>query len=224
MRILIVEDEQKLAGAMKQGLERHGFAADYVTDGETAERRIEIHHVDYDLIILDLLLPKKTGLEVCRATRARGIRTPILILTARSGTDDKIGLLDAGADDYLTKPFSFEELIARIRALLRRPSETLPPKLELRDVVLDPSTHEVYRKNRKIPLTVKEFTILEYLMRHPNQVLSRENIISHVWGFDFDSFSNVVDVHIKNLRKKIEPQGYEKLVETIAGVGYRISA
>jgi len=221
MRILIVEDEEVLAQSLKKGLEKEGYAVDYVTDGETAQRRIELYSNEYDLIVLDLMLPKKDGMSICRDVRAQGIKNPILVLTARHETSDKINALDCGADDYLVKPFSLEELLARVRALLRRPNESLPTDLKIQDVTMNLATRKVYRGNKEIDLTVKEFALLEYLMRHPNQVLNRNQILDHIWGFDFDSFSNVVDVHMKNLRKKIENR-HGKLIETIRGVGYKI--
>ena len=222
MRILIVEDEEKLAQSLKKGLEHEGFAVDYVTDGEAGERRITLGHNDYDAVVLDLMLPKKDGFEICKSVRAARITTPILVLTARDATDDKVAALDAGADDYIVKPFSLQELLARLRALLRRPEQALPVELELNDLRLNTTTRKVYRHEREIQLTLKEFGLLEYLMRHPNQVLTREQILDHLWDFAFDSFSNVVDVHMKNLRKKIDGDSPEKLLETIRGVGYRI--
>ncbi len=222
MRILIVEDEEKLAISLKKGLEKEGYAVDYVLDGESGQRRIETSHKDYDLVVLDLMLPKKNGFEVCKEVRDLGIVIPIIILTARDAIEDKVLALNSGADDYLVKPFAFEELIARIRALMRRPEQTLPAELKVRDLSLDTVTRKVYRKNQEISLTLKEFGLLEYLMRHPNQVLTREQILDHLWDFAFDSFSNVVDVHIKNLRKKIDGENNEKILETIRGVGYRI--
>lgn len=222
MRILIIEDEEKLAESLKKGLEKSGYAADYLTDGETGQRRIEVSHMNYDLIILDLMLPKKNGFEICQAVRKRGVMVPILILTARDMTDDKILALDSGADDYLVKPFSFEELLARIRALLRRPVEAMPTELTVRDILLKPTEREVWRGDRKIDLTLKEFELLHYLMRHPNEVLNREDIYLHLWDFEDNSFSNIIDVHVKNLRRKLEDHGAEKIVETVRGVGYRL--
>lgn len=222
MKILIVEDEEKLANSLKRGLEKEGYAVDYVLDGEAGQRRIELCRKDYDLIVLDLMLPKRNGFEVAKNVRDQHITTPILILTARDTTEDKILALDGGADDYLVKPFSFEELLARIRALLRRPEQTIPTELHVKDLTLNTATRRVTRSNREIPLTLKEFGLLEYLMRHPNQVLSREQILDHLWDFAFDSFSNVVDVHVKNLRKKVDNGHHDKLLETIRGVGYRI--
>ncbi len=222
MRVLVVEDEEKLAKTLKKDLEKEGFAVDYIMDGESGQRRIETSHKDYDLVILDLMLPKKNGFEVCRDVRASNIVLPIIILTAKDAVEDKVLALNSGADDYLVKPFAFEELLARIRALLRRPEQTLPAELKIKDLSLNMSTRKVYRKDKEIPLTLKEFGLLEYLMRHPNQVLTREQILDHLWDFAFDSFSNVVDVHIKNLRKKIDGDSSEKILETIRGVGYRL--
>jgi DNA-binding response OmpR family regulator len=223
MKILIVEDEERLAKLIKKALEKEGFAADYVTDGEAAETRIEICHKDYDLVILDLMLPKKDGLEVCRSIRSKEINIPVLVLTAKFDVDDKVKTLDAGADDYLVKPFSLEELVSRIRALLRRPPQTIPTVLKTQDLTLNNATRKVTRGNKEIKLTVKEFAILEYLMRNPNQVISRSQILDHLWGSDFDSFSNVIDVHVKNLRKKISNGSRRRIIETIRGIGYRIS-
>jgi len=222
MKILIIEDNEKLAKSVKKGLEQEGYAADYLTDGEAGQRRIEVNSEDYDLVILDLMLPKRDGLAVCRNWRDQDIVIPVIMLTAKDTIEEKIVGLDSGADDYLVKPFSFEELLARIRALLRRPPEVLPVQLKIHDLVLDNTTRKVFRGKREIKLTNKEFALLEYLMRHPNQVLDREQLISHVWDFAFDSFSNLVDAHIKNLRKKLESKNDEKILETIRGVGYRI--
>ena len=222
MRILIVEDEENLAISLKMGLEKNGYAADYITDGEVAMHRMELFRNNYDIIILDLMLPKVNGFEICTKARSLGITVPILVLTARDSVDDKIAALDAGADDYMVKPFSFEELLARVRAILRRPDDTLPNKLKIGDILLDPSTRKVFLKNRDVFMTLKEFSILEYLMRHPNQVLNREQILDHIWDFNFDSFSNVIDVHIKNIRKKINDGQNKTTLETVRGVGYRL--
>jgi DNA-binding response OmpR family regulator len=222
MRILIVEDEEKLAISLKKGLEREGFSADYVLDGEEAEKRITYHHGDYDVIMMDVMLPKKDGYAICKEIRSVGIDTPVLMLTAKSGTEDKIVGLDSGADDYLIKPFSFEELLARLRALLRRPHESLPKELRVDDLVLNTVTRTVIRREKEITLTLKEFELLEYLMRNKDRVLNREQILSHAWDFNFDSFSNVIDVHIKNLRRKVDGPYAKKLIETVRGVGYRI--
>ena len=170
---------------------------------------------------MDWMLPKKDGIEVCKAVRAQGIKTPILMLTARFDTTDKVNALDMGADDYLVKPFSLEELIARIRALLRRPQVALPTILKIQDIELDLSTRRVTVNSKEIKLTVKEFALLEYMMRNPNQVINRNQILDHLWGFDFDSFSNVVDVHMKNLRKKLNNRK-NKVLETVRGIGYKM--
>lgn len=221
MRILIVEDEEKLAESVKTYLEKEGYAADIVLDGDTAERRIRVSRKDYDLVVLDLMLPKKSGYEVCKAIRAAKIDIPIIILTGKDSVEDKTALLDSGADDYLTKPFHLPELSSRIRALLRRPKEVLPVEIKVHDVTLNTTTRTVYRGGKLISLTLKEFNLLEYLMRNVNQVLSRDQLTSHVWDFAFDSFSNIVDVHIMNIRKKIgDPKG--KIIETVRGVGYWI--
>ncbi|MFA6098343.1 MAG: response regulator transcription factor [Patescibacteria group bacterium] len=222
MKILIIEDQENLANLIKDGLNAEGFTADIVFDGEAGLSRIEFHHASYDLIILDIMLPKKDGFEVCRETRADNIMTPILILTSKDSPDDVIKGLNAGADDYLIKPFSFEVLLARIKAILRRPKETLPPELKIRDIRLNPTTREVVKDGKKIALTLKEFSLLEYLMRHKNQAVNREQIISNLWDFAFDSFSNIVDVHVTNLRKKL---GDTKatVIETVRGIGYRLN-
>lgn len=220
MRILVVDDEVSLAKSLEKSLENEGYAVDVITDGKTAQRRIEVSHDEYDLIILDLMLPEIDGFEICKNVREKDIEVPILVLTARFDINDRVNALDAGADDYMVKPFSLAELSARIRALLRRPREKLPSELQVQDLVLDPTTREVRWNDRSVDLTKKEFSILEHLMRHPNQVMSRTQILDHVWDYDFDSFSNIVDVHVKNLRKKLDARG--SLIETIRGVGYRI--
>ena len=222
MRVLIVEDQENLAKLIKSGLEAEGFAADYVLDGETAQLRIDLNHDDYDLIILDIMLPKKSGTEICKSARDKKITTPILMLTAKDGVDDIITGLNVGADDYLIKPFSFHVLLARIRAILRRPKTSLPIELKIKNLTLNTTTKKVFKNNKELKLTLKEYGLLEYLMRHPNQVLNREQILSNIWDFAFDSFSNVVDVHITNLRKKLGDKN-GKIVETIRGIGYRIN-
>ncbi len=221
MRILLVEDNQKLNASLKEGLEQEGYAVDSLFDGLLAERRIELQSTDYDLVILDVMLPGKDGLAVCRASRERNIVLPIILLTAKDTTKDKILGLDAGADDYLIKPFSFDELLARLRALLRRPKPLVPDRLELGPIVLDAQTKEVRLSNERVPLTLREYSILEYLMRHPDQIVSREQIMTHVWDQSFDSFSNVVDVHIKNIRKKLTTYGPH--LQAIRGVGYTLA-
>lgn len=223
MRVLIIEDEEKLARALKTGLEREGFAVDYLLEGESGQQRIEMYRSDYDVVVLDLMLPGKNGFEVCREVRDKGITLPILILTARDTIDDKVLALDNGADDYIVKPFAFDELLARVRALLRRPKEVLPATLQIDDLVLDPTRREVSRNGEKIELTLKEFELLYCLMRQPGRVFSREDIFSNLWDFADNSLSNVIDVHIKNLRRKIaDEENDQKLLETVRGVGYRI--
>lgn len=220
MRVLIIEDQENLAKLIKSGLEAEGFAADYVLDGKAGQSRLELLHDNYDLILLDIMLPYKNGIEICREARANNITTPIIILTARDGKNEIIDGLNAGADDYVVKPFSFEVLLARIRAVLRRPQAVIPAELKLADIKLNSTDRKVYRDGQEIKLTLKEFGLLEYLMRHANQAVNREQITSSLWDFAFDSFSNVVDVHINNLRKKIGDQG-GKILETIRGIGYR---
>lgn len=222
MKILVVEDQQNLVDLIKNGLETEGFAVDYALDGEKAQKRIELHWKEYDLVILDVMLPKLEGTEVCRNIRAKNIDVPVIMLTARDQNEDIINGLNVGADDYLIKPFSFDILLARIRALLRRPKEAIPMEIKAQDIILNCTTKKVFRKNREINLTLKEFGLLEYFMRHPNQVLSREQILSNLWDFAFDSFSNVVEVHITNLRKKLGDGG-GKILETIYGMGYRLN-
>lgn len=221
MRILIVEDQENLAKLVKNGLESEGFAVDYVLDGETGFRRISMNHQDYDLVILDWMLPQKNGDEVCREVRAKKIDVPILMLTARDSAKDMIAGLEYGADDYLTKPFSFDVLVARIRAILRRPKSALPLELIAGDISLNPATKKVTRNGEEIKLTLKEFALLEYLMRNKGVAVTRDQILSNIWDFAFDSFANVVDVHITNLRKKLG-DSESKIVETVRGVGYRL--
>lgn len=223
MRILVIEDEKKLAQALKRGLEREGYAVDYVLDGDAGQRRVELYEKEYDLIILDLMLPKKSGATVCKNIRNKKITTPILILSAKGMIEDKTHLLDLGADDYLVKPFSFDELKARIRAILRRPDEAMPTELTVDGLSLNTATRKVYLNNREVQLTLKEFVLLEYLMRSKGRVLTREQIFDALWDFANDSFSNVIDVHIKNLRRKINDDSQNpKLLQTVRGVGYKM--
>jgi DNA-binding response OmpR family regulator len=221
MRILIVEDEEKLAEAVASGLTKKGYAVDIVNDGEKGLTRISLHRDDYDLVILDLMLPTMDGYEICKGVRELGITIPILVLTARNENETKIKLLLSGADDYLVKPFSFEELAARIHALLRRPSAAVPEVLTVGDIVVDTVQRTVERAGTPIELTLKEFGMLEYFMRHPNEVVNREDLLSHLWDFNYTSFSNVVDVHVKNLRNKLDRPGDESVLETVRGIGYR---
>lgn len=225
MKVLIVEDEEKLAEIIKMGLKEKGFAADIVGTGLRGESRIVTCRKDYDIIILDLMLPEKNGFEVCKSVREQGVTTPIIILTARDSIEDKVLALNSGADDYLVKPFAFSELLARLQALLRRPREALPQILTVKDITLNPSTREVVKGGKSIDLSLKEFELLQYLMRHPGQVMGREDIFVHLWDFADSSLSNVIDVHIKNLRKKLnEGHGGDSIIETVRGVGYTIKA
>jgi DNA-binding response OmpR family regulator len=222
MRVLIAEDEPHMARTLKKGLEREGYAVDCEADGERAWVRLQMSLDDYDLVILDVMLPGMSGLDLCRALRTASIPVPVLMLTARDATEDKIVGLDSGADDYLVKPFDFDELLARMRTLLRRPRETLPPELVVGDLVIDPVRRSATRAGKEIELTTKEFTLLEFLARNAGLVLTREQIIAHVWDAELDSFSNLVDVHVSNLRKKIDHGERVGLLETIRGVGYRL--
>ena len=223
MRILIVEDEVKLLKMLKDGLTAKGYAVDGLGDGQKAEKRIALNHDEYDLIILDLMLPQKGGLEICKGMRKINIATPVLILTANDNVESKVALFDAGADDYLVKPFKFEELLGRIRAITRRPKQVLATELKVSDVRLDPANLKVMRAGQEIKLTLKEFRILEYFMRNPNKVLSREDIVSNIWDFDYDSFSNVLDVFVNKVRNKIDKGRYNKLIETVHGIGYKLN-
>jgi DNA-binding response OmpR family regulator len=223
MKILVVEDQEKLAKSIKEGLEQHGYAVETVSDGKKALSLLEYGYYNYDLVILDVMLPSVSGIVICSTLRSKNIVIPVLMLTAKDTIDDRVDGLDAGADDYLVKPFDFKELVARIRALLRRPKETVHMELIVGDIVLNTITRKVTKRGIEVPLTVKEYAILEYCMRHTNQVLTRDQIIAHVWDHAFDSFSNVIDVHIKNLRKKLQNKN-ETLLETIHGVGYQLKA
>ncbi len=222
MRILVVEDEVKLADAIKAGLEKNGYAVDVVNNGEKAFKRASLNHIDYDLIILDLMLPDMDGFSITKSLRERNITTPILILTARNETEVKVELLLSGADDYVVKPFSFDELLARIAAIFRRPQQVLPSILSIQDVELNSSSLKVKKAGEEVPLTLKEFMLLEHFMRNPNKVINREDLLSHLWDFNYSSFSNVVDVHVKNLRKKLGWESVNGILETIRGVGYRL--
>lgn len=224
MKILIVEDDEKLAQTLRTMLEEEGCTIDAIADGTRGENRILTCRNDYDVVILDLNLPGKNGLLICKHVREMGVSVPILILTARADIVDKVLALNSGADDYLVKPFSFSELYARLLALTRRPQETLPLVLTVQDLILNPVTRGVTRNGRSIELTHKEFEFLAYLMKHVNQVKRREDIFAHLWDFADSSLSNVIDAHMKNLRKKIDDGHAIKLLETIRGVGYVIKA
>lgn len=221
MRILIVEDNRRLNISLKTSLEEDGYAVDAAYDGDEGEAFALA--APYDLILLDVMLPKKDGLVLCRDLRQQGLSTPILMLTARDAIEDRVRGLDSGADDYLVKPFSMSELRARLRALLRRNKTDKGSMLLLGDLSMDPANHHVQRGSTTIELTPREFAILEYMMRSPNRILTRENIEAHVWNFDFISGSNVVDVYMRRLRKKIDDHFDVKLLETIRGVGYRLA-
>ena len=220
MRILVVEDEKKLAHVLKQGLGEHGYAVDVAFDGEAAFEMAMT--VDYDCVILDLLLPRRDGAEICREMRRRGRRMPILVLTAQSATDRKIRLLDLGADDYLTKPFAFAELLARLRALLRRGSVEPSTVLRVADLELDPASRRVRRAGRELVLTAREFAVLEYLMRHAGHVVTRNMIADHVWSLDYEGASNIVEVYVNYLRRKIDQDFEPKLIKTLRGAGYSL--
>ncbi len=220
MRLLLIEDNQRLSASLKASLEEDGYAVDLAYDGIEGQELAEM--TAYDAIILDILLPKRDGLAVCRDLRQQRIKTPILILTARDTVEDRIHGLDSGADDYLVKPFSLGELRARLRALLRRDSPNKSGLLVVADLVLDPATHVVTRNGRPIDLTAKEYALLEYLMRNPNWLITREMAESHVWSYDYEGISNVVDVYIRRLRRKIDDPCEVKLIETVRGYGYRL--
>jgi len=222
MRVLLVEDEHKISAYVKRGLEETGYAVDAVFTGIDALDWAE--SVSYDVIVLDIMLPIMDGLTVCRELRQHGDRTPILLLTARDAVDDRVNGLDAGADDYLIKPFAIKELLARLRALTRRAGDQ--PKssiLSFADLSLDTRTHQVRRGEKQIPLAIKEFSVLECLLREPERVLTRTQIAEHVWNYDALNQSNVVDVYIRNLRRKIDDPFEKKLIHTVRGVGYRLS-
>lgn len=218
MRVLVIEDEIKMAAFIKRGLEEEGIAVDISSDGEDGLFRAKAG--SYDLIILDITLPVLDGLEVCRRIRQEGATTPILLLTARDSVEMKVRGLDSGADDYLTKPFAFAELLARMRALRRRDRAEISIRLQVEDLVLDPLTRRVTRANRPIQLTSKEFALLECFMRHPDQVLSRTILAEKVWDETFDAFTNVIDVYINYLRNKIDRDFSPKLIHTVRGTGY----
>lgn len=222
MRILVVEDDEQIASFIEKGLREAGHPADVATDGEAALDWTNV--VDYDAIVLDVMLPTRDGLDVTRELRRRGVRVPILMLTARDAVDDRVAGLDSGADDYLVKPFAFAELLARLRALERREPVLRDTTLRVADLELDTTTRSVARRGVPITLTNKEYALLEYLMRNPNQVLTRDMISERIWNFDFDSFSNVIDVHIRYLRRKIDDPFDRKLIQTVRGAGYRIVA
>ena len=220
MRVLLIEDDVTIARLLKEGLEDESYAVDVANDGSEGYRTAVAD--DYDVIILDIMLPGMNGYEVCRALRNDGNKTPILMLTARDTERDIVEGLDTGADDYLAKPFSFDVLLARIRALLRRPNEKLEEILQVGDLKLDPSSKKVTRASQEINLTAKEYGVLEYLMRNKGKVLSKEQIISHVWDFDADVLPNNVELFIMFLRRKIDKPFKSKLIHTVSGFGYKL--
>ncbi len=221
MRILVVEDEPGIANFVRQGLMEAGYAVDLAWDGR--EGLDYALAADYDVLVLDIMLPKMDGLELLRELRRLGDKTPALMLTARDTVDNRVEGLDAGADDYLVKPFAFPELLARVRALLRRPPLQVGTILRVGDLEMDTAKREVRRNDRPIELSPREYSVLEYLMRHPNQVLTRTQISEHVWNFDFFNESNVVDVYVGYLRRKIDQGENLPLIHTVRGVGYRMS-
>ena len=220
MRILVVEDSARMANLLTRGLEEEGYSVDAVASGEDAIEYAKA--APYDVILLDVMLPRGDGFEVCRQIRGEGNRTPVLMLTARDGVADRVAGLDAGADDYLTKPFSFQELFARVRALIRRGPSAQPAILTVGDLSLDPARHEVRRGDREVGLTAKEFALLEYFMRNRGQVLSRRQLVEHAWDFAYEGDSNVLDVYVRYLREKIDRPFGRNSIETVRGVGYKL--
>ncbi|HVZ48748.1 MAG TPA: response regulator transcription factor [Gemmatimonadaceae bacterium] len=220
MKVLVIEDDPTVGGFVKRGLEEQRYTVDLVTDGMEGERLAASQ--PYDLVVLDLRLPGRAGIDVLRSLRAKGFERPVLVLTAQDAIDAKVDTLRAGADDYVTKPFAFEELLARVEALSRRPRAIASPVLKVADLELDIDSHEVRRAGRPIDLTPKEFLVLEYLMRHAGKVMSRTLITEYAWGYHFDSGTNIVDVVINHLRKKVDGTGRKKLITTVRGVGYVI--
>ena len=220
MRILIVEDEVKMARAIRRGLEHEGWTADVAPDGDEGLARAS--NETYDAVVLDVMLPRRDGFAVCKALRARGRWVPVLMLTARDAVDDRIRGLDAGADDYLVKPFAFGELLARLRALIRRGPSERPQVLCVGDVELDPAAHAVTRAGQAVELSAREFALLEYLMRHPGEVVSRTRLLDHVWDYEYGGGSNVVDVYVGYLRRKLERPFGRPFIRTVRGVGYGV--
>lgn len=221
MKILVVDDEQKLADALAKGLTLKGFSVDTLYDGKDALARIRLHAPDYDLIVLDLMLPHVGGVAITKEVRELGVTTPIIILTAQQETETKVDLLLSGADDYMVKPFSFDELVARVHAILRRPKTMVAEVLSAGTITIDPNARTAQVDGAPLSLTLKEFSLLEYFMRHQNEVVNREDLLAHLWDFNYDSFSNVVDVHVKNLRKKLDEKGSACTLEAVRGIGYR---
>lgn len=220
MKLLVVEDEPKLNKGLVMGLEHRGYTVDFAFDGIEGERLARLNH--YDLIVLDIMMPQRDGIEMCRNLREKQVNTPILFLTAKDALEDKIAGLDSGGDDYIVKPFAFEELLARIRSLLRRPPQTTSDVLTLDDLHFDIRAQQLTVAGQVVTLTMREYALLEYFLRNQGAVITREDILSHVWDQFFDSFSNVVDVHLKNLRKKLPP-AYAARITTVWGKGYRLA-
>jgi len=218
MKILVVEDEKKVASFIKRGLEEEKFEVDVAYEGDDGLQKLL--DGSYSLVILDVMLPKKDGLSVVKDLRTKKILTPVLMLTAKDTVDDIVAGLNSGSDDYLTKPFAFAELLARVRALLRRSEQERGAEIRFADLRLDPVTHKVWRKDKEIDLTAKEYSLLEFFMRNPNQVLTRTTIAENVWDYIFDSFTNIIDVYVNYLRKKIDRDADKKLIHTVRGVGY----
>lgn len=218
MRILIIEDEKKIADFVKRGLKEEGYAVDVAYDGENGLFLAKTN--TYDLVLLDLMIPKIDGITLCRRLKEEKILTPIIMLTAKTNVKDKVAGLDSGADDYLTKPFVFEELLARIRAILRKKEGKTPTVIQVDDLVLDLLSHKVTRAGKEITLTAKEYSLLEYLMRNSGNIVTRTMISEHVWDIDFDTFTNVIDVYINYLRNKIDSGHKKKLINTVRGRGY----
>jgi len=222
VRILLVEDESRVAAFIARGLREQAYAVDLALDGEQALYLASVN--DYDLIILDVMLPVRDGYSVCRELRASGFRGPVLMLTARDAVDDRVAGLDSGADDYMTKPFDFKELLARLRALLRRSADFRPPVARVADLALDTASHAVERAGKSLTLTAKEYALLEYLVLNEGRVVGREQIAQHVWDEAFDPFSNVIDVYVKRLRAKLDAGGQPRLIHTRRGEGYILTA
>ncbi len=218
MKILVVEDEKKVSSFIKRGLEEEKYEVETAGDGEEALKMLS--EGSFDLVVLDVMLPKKDGLSVAREMRAGRISTPIMMLTAKDTVEDIVAGLESGSDDYLTKPFAFTELLARVRALLRRSEMDRGAEIRFSDLRIDPVTHKVWRGDKEIDLTAKEYGLLEYFMRNPNQVLTRTMIAEHVWDYTFDSFTNIIDVYVNYLRKKVDRDSDRKLIHTVRGVGY----
>jgi two-component system, OmpR family, response regulator len=220
MRLLLVEDDDKLARAVGRGLRDEGYAVDVEADGDGALAQASVY--EYDAVVLDVMLPGRDGFAVCRGLREQGCWAPVLMLTARGQVADRIRGLDAGADDYLAKPFDFGELLARLRALLRRAPADRPTRLEVGDLVVDPATHQVFRGSQAVELTAREFAVLEFLARHPGEAISRTRLLEHVWDENYLGSTNIVDVYVGYLRRKLDAAGGAPLIRTIRGVGFAL--